>query len=478
MLGWTKTFGTSLTSIRTPEMLLGVLSIFLIYLVGTAAYDARVGVVAAGLLSLHGFHIFWSQSARMWVPGACLGLLSTWLLLQMTRAPEPRPRLELAYVLTSIAGTMTVTFYWALMSVQILWTALGQRRTSGQAPRAAVVQTFAFILPAPMLAHGVMLARDGVAPGPSLEFLRDYFAFGFLFVPGQSSDQFYDIPAWVSLSILACSVLLQVLGLRIGAHEQFSEQRPMAARRPLIICAAASSLTMLGIAATARARNQLLVALSVLPFVALFIPPMARKMTGVSSRVRTILQKRSRAHPARLGLIANLAYLPTLVIFAASYKFALTAPRAFALFVPYLLIVTAAGAVALSSRRPPAAVTAVALVATFSASAVMLHFVPISLRDYQGLSRALNASLQPGDLILTRNRDWSHTPIFYYLDHDRLVAGHYDEALRGAPRARAWVLVFDGNTPSDTLLEALSDYQIAGRVNASRAEAILYVPRL
>lgn len=226
MWGWTKVFGASLTSIRAPGALLGVLSIFLIDRVGVSAYGTRVGVVAAGLLSLHGFHIFWSQAARMWVPGACLGLLSTWLLLEMTRTRRARPRIEWAYVLTTVAGAMTIEFYWALLCVQILWTALSHRQTSSGVPRAAVIQTLAFILSAPMLSHAMMLGRNGAAPPPSLEFLRDHFSFGFLFQHGVSTEDFYELPVAVSIAVLAASIAFIVLGLRVSTREEFAAQAP------------------------------------------------------------------------------------------------------------------------------------------------------------------------------------------------------------------------------------------------------------
>lgn len=143
---------------------------------------------------------------------------------------------------------------------------------------------------------------------------------------------------------------------------------------------------------------------------------------------------------------------------------------------PNLLIVIAAGAVAISGRRLVAAGIAISLVPLFSASAVILRNTPISTRDYQALSRALNTRLQPGDLIFTRRRHWAYTPVFYYLDHDRLVAEDFSDALRTAPRSRVWVLSFLRQPPTDAMTEALSGYQIAGRTTARDAEAVLYVP--
>jgi hypothetical protein len=475
MWGWTKIFGASLTSIRAPEAILGVLSIYLIYLVGRSAYGPQVGVIAAALLSLHGFHVFWSQAARMWVPGACLGLLSSWLLLEMTRSGRPRPGFDVAYVMTTVAGVMTVEFYWALLGIQITWTALNHQQAACRIPRTAVIQAMAFMMSGPMLAHGVMLGRNNAAEPPTLEFLRDYFSFGFLFVAGATSERFYQIPPLVSLAVLAASVALIVAGLRACTHETVSPQPASAEMGLLVMCAAGMVLFMLGFAAMAEQRRPTLVVLSALPIVAILFPLISAAMPPSLRRLPDGAERLQRGRALKT-LVVLLAFVPTLVIFAVSFKLTLTAPRAFAIFVPYLLVVIAAGVAGVSRRRAAAGVVAVSLAAMFGASTVMLRNTPISLRDYQGLAEVLNPSLGPGDVIFCRGPFWSHTPMFYYVEHARLAADDYRRALERASRPRVWVLRFDDSLIRPEMLSALSDYRVAGGVSARRAEAILYVP--
>jgi uncharacterized membrane protein len=74
MLPWTRVFGTSLQSMRLPSALLGIACIPLLYALGVLLGRPLSGAVAATFLALSGYHIFWSQVARMFALGCFLGL--------------------------------------------------------------------------------------------------------------------------------------------------------------------------------------------------------------------------------------------------------------------------------------------------------------------------------------------------------------------------------------------------------------------
>src|SRR5215510_4473499 len=65
MLPWTRTVGTSLRAIRLPSALLGLASIPLLFWLGALAGRRLAGGFAAILLAASGYHVFWSQVARM-----------------------------------------------------------------------------------------------------------------------------------------------------------------------------------------------------------------------------------------------------------------------------------------------------------------------------------------------------------------------------------------------------------------------------
>jgi hypothetical protein len=473
MWAWTKTFGAGLTSIRMPEAILGSLSLLAVYRVGELAYGRRVGVVAAALLSLHGFHVFWSQVARMYVPGAFLGLVSTWLLLEMRRAAGPKPAAELGYVATNVAGALTVEFFWPLLCTQIVWTVLDQRDDGKpDASRIGYFQALAFILAAPMLSHAWMLSRPEAAPPPSLEFLAGYLSFGFLFHHGAYVEEAPLLPLPIAVVVLVASLYLIRLGLSAPPAEgDAKDPSPAPSMGPLALAAAGVSILMVGLAAIANVRQDELVMLSVVPLVALAIPRAVGSLRRGLARFESVegLLRRGRH---LTGVVPLQAVVPTLLLFAVSFHVALTAPRAFAIFVPYLLIVIAAGVLAVPRRLVVIAV----LIVGFGTSAVLLRSVPVSPRDYQGLARAMQAEMQPDDLVFLPPAHWAFTPMSFYLDHRRLVAGNYANALRRDPRSRVWVLSLANEQPTIEMANALAGYRVAGEVTALKAAAVLYAP--
>lgn len=473
---WVQVFGASLLSIRVPEAILGTISIYLLYRVGKSAYNPQVGVIAAALLSVHGFHTFWSQAARMYAPGAFLGLLSTVLLFALARSPRARPWVEAAYVLTTVAGTMTVEFFWPLLAIQVLWVALRHPPFARGPSRTAVVQALACICSAPMLSHAVMLGRNNAAPPPSLAFLFEYFSFGFLFQHGAYSDAIFELPFAVAVAVALLSVVL----LRSGLRFRSGEDPPVPVhspppRWPLAVAALGSATTMLGIALVAPQRNEVLALLSTLPLAMLLIPEASRGLRPTLARVSPQLERVLARGGTTAGLVALLALGPTLALFAVSNWLTLTAARAFLQFVPYLVLLVAAGTWPLARRPIAAAALAATLGVLFAGSVVVLRQTPTSTRDYQGLADTLGASIRPGDRVFAPPRHWAYTAMFFYLDHRQLVATDYASALHIWPRPRVWVLATPPDTPlSEEVADALSDYQIVDRIEARGLAAVLY----
>lgn len=75
MFAWTGIAGVSEWALRLPGAVIGAASVWLIFLLGRRVYGGAAGALAAGLLALNGFHLFWSQAARMYAAGTFLGLL-------------------------------------------------------------------------------------------------------------------------------------------------------------------------------------------------------------------------------------------------------------------------------------------------------------------------------------------------------------------------------------------------------------------
>lgn len=64
--GWTHIFGISEISVRMPSVIFGVLTVFIVFLIGKKLLNKELGLIAALLLSVNPLHIYYSQEARMY----------------------------------------------------------------------------------------------------------------------------------------------------------------------------------------------------------------------------------------------------------------------------------------------------------------------------------------------------------------------------------------------------------------------------
>jgi uncharacterized membrane protein len=70
---WGRIFGFSEVAIRMPSVLFGVITIYILYLLGKEIFSRKVGLIAALLLAVNPLHIYYSQEARVY-SFACLAV--------------------------------------------------------------------------------------------------------------------------------------------------------------------------------------------------------------------------------------------------------------------------------------------------------------------------------------------------------------------------------------------------------------------
>ena len=472
---WTKLFGTSAVALRLPSVIMGIASIFLIFRVGSLSHSCRVGWIAALMLAFHGFHLYWSQMARMYVPGTFLGLLATLLLLKISRGRREVLHMEAAYVLLMLAGTLTVEFFWPLLAVHMGWVFLFHPGTQKHIPRILSVQTLAVILCSPMLLHAAYTARQHAVPEPTLRFLIDYFSFGFLFLRDYLSDPIWQPPLAAALTFLLVALILVLRGLKARPQVTQPEKDSRSALQtfPLALVATGMATIIVGLACVLYKR-QILISLVVIPLGALTIPLAAAVAGPTIHRIRSSVFEKLPWVESLCSPIALLALLPVLGMFLASFLVSVMAPRAFLIFTPYLIILIAAGVTTFGRRTAIIVMTAV-LVVLFASSVLYFKKKPHSPYDYRGLGAVIVKNMEPGDLIFVRPRSWLYTPLFYYLPYDQIIGRHYTDALSVSPNARVWVPIMGGLKPSRRIIEALSDHRLAKKVTAARgAFAVLY----
>jgi hypothetical protein len=90
-----RNLGEGEVTLRMLSVILGTLSIWLVYRIGTQLVDRRVGLLAAFILAISPFHVYYSQEFRMYPMVFFLSLLALDALVRVIR--EGRPAQWLGY---------------------------------------------------------------------------------------------------------------------------------------------------------------------------------------------------------------------------------------------------------------------------------------------------------------------------------------------------------------------------------------------
>jgi mannosyltransferase len=107
-------FGDSQYVLRGLSVVVGVISIPALCLLGRRAFDKPIGVLGAAFLTVHAFHISWSQQARSYVLVTLLLILSTYFFIAAMQSTRPK-KLWAAY---TVFGVLAV--YCHLLAVFVL----------------------------------------------------------------------------------------------------------------------------------------------------------------------------------------------------------------------------------------------------------------------------------------------------------------------------------------------------------------------
>ena len=113
--GW-RWFGESEFIYRLFSVIAGVGAVFAIYWLGKILFGPKAGRIAALLLSVHAFHIRYSQEARGYSLLVFLTLLSCFFFVRTTQ--EPAMKDSLAYVITSVLMVYAQVFGGLILLVQ------------------------------------------------------------------------------------------------------------------------------------------------------------------------------------------------------------------------------------------------------------------------------------------------------------------------------------------------------------------------
>ncbi|MGH9658164.1 MAG: glycosyltransferase family 39 protein [Bryobacteraceae bacterium] len=456
---WMKVFGHSLLALRLPSVIFGTATIPLVYGLGALAGRRRAGLIAAGLLALHGYHAAWSGFARMYALEGFLAVASAVLLLRSARA---------VYVLSVLCGVFTHVFFWPFLAVQMVWTALAGRDAMVR------LQIFAVILASPVLAFSLYQSHHGVATlsGDVWPYAREFVQFAFL-APHEPILDLYtpeaalgprpasgDSPArW---AFLGFSALLLGLGLRSIRPGALETAAPLARRRWQLACFAAAAIAtsaMLVFVWRIQFYHQ---GLGIVKLMTLFPLAAAVATLALGRPLRARRLASAQSLPAWLGLGTFTA------LAALSQLRPMLTPRGLLFLAPFLLLVLSMGIEV--CRRWFAIVVASAVAAIVALSLADHGRRMVDPMDFAALYRRMEPHLQPRDRFFLR-RGWDSTPMLYYLlpHKDRVVVDHF------TPSARVWALSFYGQPDPPEMTRALAALRPAQRFEAGHGVAVLYV---
>jgi len=151
------TVGHSLAAVYLLQALLGLVNLLLIYRIGSAAFDQRVGLLAAGAAALYGPFAFFEMKVLGTTLGLTLNLLALALLIGAERAVLAGRRGALRWLASGLViGTAAECLPGTILLAPLYAAFLGVRR--GRA--AIALLAGAFLATLPVLAHNLYVASD------------------------------------------------------------------------------------------------------------------------------------------------------------------------------------------------------------------------------------------------------------------------------------------------------------------------------
>lgn len=91
---WFKIFPVTEFFARLPSLIAGVGTVYLTYLLGKSLFNKRIGLLAAFYLAVNPYHIFWSDTARVYAMLMLFSAWSTWFFYRLYFLKENTPAIR------------------------------------------------------------------------------------------------------------------------------------------------------------------------------------------------------------------------------------------------------------------------------------------------------------------------------------------------------------------------------------------------
>ncbi len=122
---WGKVFGYSEIAVRMPSVIFGVLTIWIVYLIGKKLKSRELGIIAALLLSINPLHIYYSQEARMYSLATLAVSINIFLMIKVLK----KEKLNLFLLVLSDIGVLASDYIaYFLFPAQFVFLLLIRKR--------------------------------------------------------------------------------------------------------------------------------------------------------------------------------------------------------------------------------------------------------------------------------------------------------------------------------------------------------------
>ncbi len=141
---WIKVFGSGEFALRFPSAVFGVLSIYLVFLLGKKIFDERTGLLASYLFATSVINIYYSQCARPYSMALFFVLLSFFFFLE---ALERNTRgAWFRYSIFTLTALLTSTSTLPVLLCQIIFVYFSWERYRGYITTKRIMTVYALIL--------------------------------------------------------------------------------------------------------------------------------------------------------------------------------------------------------------------------------------------------------------------------------------------------------------------------------------------
>jgi 4-amino-4-deoxy-L-arabinose transferase-like glycosyltransferase len=146
---WTTIFGSSAFSARFLSVVVGTATVPLLYATGRRLMGEKAGLLAAFLLAISPFHVYYSQEVRMYVLVTLLGLAAFYFALRWNAGSGQSGRLGIGLGYVVAAGAALYTQYYSVflllalnITVLIRWwrSRVSMRQTAEHGPSSTTRQ--------------------------------------------------------------------------------------------------------------------------------------------------------------------------------------------------------------------------------------------------------------------------------------------------------------------------------------------------